>query len=379
MVVDAFLRWARGAKSKDRARAANALGRAYLFSPMSVEERHAAEMAMVYLLDDPAPAVRAALSEALAWSKDAPRAVVLSLAGDKPEVAAHVLICSPLLSDHDLVEIAVRGSSATRMMIAARAQLSPAVCAAIGEIGDKDELLCLLENEGASLPSFSLNRIAERFGHNNEIRDVLLSRPDLSLQARQLLAMRLSAAFADMPLVQALLPQDHLAEMAREALETTACAIAEEALPEQLPELVGFLQQTEQLTTSLMMRALCTGRTEFFAAAIVALTRCDERRVRSVIANGRSHAVSALYELAGIPADMTVVFVEATILWRNAAASRRETIMAGVTRKLVSRFSKAGGQLSARQELIEFVQRLQIDEQRASARHYASSRLLTAA
>ena len=58
MIVQAFLRWSEKAGSTERAKAANALGRAYLQSDMARENRDAAYMAMTYLLDDPSPRVR---------------------------------------------------------------------------------------------------------------------------------------------------------------------------------------------------------------------------------------------------------------------------------------------------------------------------------
>lgn len=66
LIVAAFLRWVETAKTQDRARAANALARAYLKSDMAPDERQAAQMAMTYLLDDPAPQVRLALADILA-------------------------------------------------------------------------------------------------------------------------------------------------------------------------------------------------------------------------------------------------------------------------------------------------------------------------
>ena len=51
MIVQAFLRWSEKAGSTERAKAANALGRAYLQSDMARENRDAAYMAMTYLLD----------------------------------------------------------------------------------------------------------------------------------------------------------------------------------------------------------------------------------------------------------------------------------------------------------------------------------------
>lgn len=79
MIVQAFLRWSEKAGSGERAKAANALGRAYLQADMARENRDAAYMAMTYLLDDPSPRVRLALAEALADAHDAPRAILFHL------------------------------------------------------------------------------------------------------------------------------------------------------------------------------------------------------------------------------------------------------------------------------------------------------------
>ena len=45
---------------------------------------------MTALLDDPSVLVRRALAEALCRAREAPRAVILALAADEPEAAAHI-------------------------------------------------------------------------------------------------------------------------------------------------------------------------------------------------------------------------------------------------------------------------------------------------
>ena len=55
VTIQAFLRWVETARTGDRARAARALGRAYVDAQMNGIDRQAAEMAMTFLLDDPSP------------------------------------------------------------------------------------------------------------------------------------------------------------------------------------------------------------------------------------------------------------------------------------------------------------------------------------
>ncbi len=378
VIVEAFLRWAETAKAGDKARAANALGRAYLQSEMAAEERAAAEMAMTFLLDDPSPKVRLALAEAISWSPDAPRTIILSLAADQSEIACHAVTCSPLLSDADLVDLAAGGSSVTRMLIAARAVISRAVAAALAEIGEEESVLCLLENDGATIAPCSLKRIAERLGHQCEIRNLLLDRSDLPADARQLLTQHVSVALVNLPLAQATIDRYRLHRISREANEAAIVSIAGEIAPRELSDLVEHLRVSGHLTPSFLMHALCSGKAEFFAAAIVNLTGCEERRVRSILATGRMHAVRALYESSGLCRDISIVFVEATLLWREASKDLSATMLGDVCGRLLAKFRRYETH-GAVGELLDLVERLQISEQRQHARAYAHVASLAAA
>jgi len=91
------------------------------------DDRAAAEGALIMLLDDPSPLVRAELARALAFSEQAPPPVILGLAADQPEVASWVLEHSPLLVDADLVDAIATGGPQAQAAIANRA-IFPARC-----------------------------------------------------------------------------------------------------------------------------------------------------------------------------------------------------------------------------------------------------------
>src|SRR5437588_5409154 len=123
MIVRQFLQWMRMAPAAERADATAALARAYLYSELSRDDRAAAEGALIMLLDDPSPLVRVGLARALAFSENAPPAVILGLAADQPEVAAWVVEHSPLLLDADLVDAVATGASRMQAAIANRTAL----------------------------------------------------------------------------------------------------------------------------------------------------------------------------------------------------------------------------------------------------------------
>jgi uncharacterized protein (DUF2336 family) len=379
VIVNAFLRWAETAKVAERASAANALGRAFLQSPMASEERRAAHVAMTYMLDDPSPRVRLALAEAIAGSLDAPRAIMMSLAEDQPEIACTVIALSPVLTDADLVDLAGRGNDITRLLIAARPGLSRIVAAALAEIGDMFELVELLENRDAAISRVSLTRIAERQGHHAEIRGLLLDRCDLPSDARHLLVQHVSEALSDSYLVRMCLSAGRIDYVAREASEVATVVIAGAVPFEEVPALVEHLRTSGRLTPAFLMHALCSGKIDFFAAAIVNLSGLDERRVRAMLATGRMHAVRALFESAGLARDVSTVFVEATLLWRRAAHSGSMAIVETIPSQLLQKFRASGSEMTAIGALLDMVEKLHITELRQSARNYASDLAMAAA
>src|SRR5690606_5186823 len=118
MVIRHFLKWIGNARVSERAAAAGALARAYLDHGVPFEDRCEAEAALTLLLDDPSPKVRAALAEALSMSRHAPPQVIAALAADQEEVAACVLIRSPLLTDLDLIDRAAASTGPIQALIA---------------------------------------------------------------------------------------------------------------------------------------------------------------------------------------------------------------------------------------------------------------------
>jgi uncharacterized protein (DUF2336 family) len=150
-------------------------------------------------------------------------------------------------------------------------------------------------------------------------------------------------------------------------------------LHEDIPPLVEHLRLSGRLTPAFLMHALCTGKVDFFAGAIVNLSGCEERRVRSILSTGRMHAVRALYECAGLPRDISTIFVEATLLWRNASRTAHGSILENISSRLLQLFHREDEPSQAATELMEMVEKLTIAEHRQTARAFASQAALFAA
>ena len=371
VIIQAFLRWVETAGTGDRVRAAAALGRAYVTADMNSLDDHAAEMAMTFLLDDPSPKVRLALAQALAGCSRVPRPLVLSLAEDQPEIAYTVISCSPVLADADLVDLAARGTVETRAVIAARPCVSRPVAAAIAEIGGEEEVLILLENHGADFSSRTLKRLSDRLGHVCAVRNLLLDRLDLPADARHALVEKVGAALSGFALVQAAIGENRVERITREACDRAAVGMAGTAVGGQLPVLVEHLRATGRLTPAFLLHALCCGKIDFFAAAIGDLAGLGDKRVRSILSDGRVHAMRALFESAGLGRDVSALFAEAMLIWRRESRSGAAGATSSISAVLLSKLRGGRQATGASGSLADMIERLAISEQRQSARDYA--------
>ena len=308
MIVRHFLQWVRTAPAGERAEATSALARAYLYSDLSVDDQAAAVGAMLMLLDDPSPLVRRALSDALAASPSAPPAVVLALAADQPEIAAPVLALSPLFVDADLVDAVATGTAALQSAVASRAELPCAIAAAIAEVGAPEACLVLVENFGADIAPFSIDRIVERHGHLAAMREALLARDDVAVSTRQALVAKLSETLAHFVTARDWLDEERAHRIAREACEKATVALAGDTPETEVRPLIQHLRVTGQLNSGLILRALLSGNMVLFEEALAELAGLSTARVSALLYDRGGAAFRALFDRAGLPASTYPAF-----------------------------------------------------------------------
>ncbi len=323
MIVQHFLKWVDTAKVAERAAAASALSRAYVFSDLSFEDRCAAEAALTLLLDDPSPKVRLAMAEPLSLCHHAPAQIIAALASDQSEIAALILLRSPLLADGDLVDRVAEGSPATQRLIAMRPRLSNAVSAAIAETGDRDACLTLLRNDGADIAAVSLRRIAERHGADADLREAMLSSRKLPADVHHILMVMLGEALQGAPLVRALIGPARAERITREACVSASVKLIEATPSADCAALVEHLRLRGEMTSSFLVRVVAHGKIDFFGAALVALSGQKESRIRSLLADGRDVALEALFRAAGLAEATHRVILRAIKAWREVARGQR--------------------------------------------------------
>jgi len=373
MIVQHFLKWIDTAKVAERAAAASALARAYVFSDLSFEDRCAAEAALTLLLDDPSPKVRLAMAEPLSLSHQAPTQIIAGLASDQPEIAALVLVRSSLLSDSDLIDRVAAGSPTVQSLIAMRPVVSMALSAAIAEVGGTAACIELLRNSGADIADLSFRRIAERHGHEAELRETMLADRRVPAATHHLLMAKLGEALRGSPLVRALIGPARAERITRDACVSASVRLIDATPASERPALIEHLRLSGELTAGFLVRVVAYGKIDFFGAALVALSGQRESRVQSLLAGGRDVALGALFRAAGLIDTTHRVLLRAIKLWRDVARGKCVAGPQEVTWMMLRELNEGAGTASPAEhgKLTSLLSSIHLQALRENARGHA--------
>ncbi len=372
-IVDQFFGWARNAPVAGRVGAARALARAFLSEGLSAEEREQVETAMTFLLDDGSVEVRLVLADALARSELAPPHIIMTLAFDTEMIATLVAEHSPVILDSELVDMVAMRGEAMQIAIAKRPFLSRAVSAALGEVGTEAACTALVQNSGARIPRFSLDRMVSRHGDSPEFRLALLERSDLPLDVRQVLLGKLAGALCELIVSHQWMAPERAAAVTHDAEECAVIAASFEAPADNLPALVEQLIEGDALTPAFLIRAVASGQTLLFAAALSQLAHVPEDRVTTLIASGRAGSFRALLHKAGLPPKTFPAFTAAIDVIRSGDGTvgvkgdyRRATLLIDA---IVNRYQKRPDR--ELDQILALLRRFARDAKRSAARDYA--------
>lgn len=173
---EAIGRLIEGASWTERAKSLERLAALFAAGDLDPAERQQAADAFRIVLYDSEPLVRLVLAETVKLSLDLPRDILLALAQDKAMVATPILEHQPLLTEEDLLSIALLESPAHRFAIAGRRPVPPRVTAALCRTGERPVILRLLANDGATLTEECLHALLDRFPGRAELIEAIARR-----------------------------------------------------------------------------------------------------------------------------------------------------------------------------------------------------------
>ncbi|WP_165772243.1 DUF2336 domain-containing protein [Niveispirillum lacus] len=258
---------------------------------------------LVRLAHDTARQVR----EAVAWqiynspllSDDLAR----DLALDVTSVAFPVLRHAGNLDDGLLLEVIGAGQSDKQMAIAARAHLSCDVAGALAEVGNLAVIATLVGNEGADLSDQSLLSVAEKYAHVPLVAEPLAGRAYLPASAVERMVAHVSEKVRDLLVERHRLSPVMVAEIVGHGRDAATLALLR---PISRPgmeasALAVHLHEQGRLGVSLLLRTLCGGDFDFFAAAIATKSRVRKANALSLLLDGKWEGMRALLDHAHVP------------------------------------------------------------------------------
>ncbi|MEG8099484.1 DUF2336 domain-containing protein [Candidatus Liberibacter brunswickensis] len=383
MSVQSFIKWAKTAKLQERITIARIIGRAWCMEELVDEEKSSLVLAMTHLLDDSSSRVRLSLARAIALSNNAPKHVVIALCEDHPDVSGTMIMHSPVLSDNDLIDLISRGNNMISIFIASRYKLSDVVAENLVENGCADHIIALLGNKSILLSSSLLMQIVERFYHNAIIRDILSSRADLPLKAQYLLMKGMCKVLCQSKIVHKIIPFRRIKILSEESMRVGILEMVSNVHKTQdLYELVDILQKDGQLTPALLIYAIMIGAIDFVVVILANISEYSTDKVRSILFTGGFHVIRSLYELVGIISDISDIFVETTIIWREVSAEIMLAEPRIIAEKILKLMRKRDFIGMPAKELMEMIERIYLELNRKFVRSIAkrsSSRLIVAA
>ncbi len=324
MVIEYFLKWNETATVSKRIEAAYAMARAYLRNDITEEERDDIEAALTKILEDPAPAVRAALAETFGARKKAPKHIINALAADTLDVSIITLSQSPLLHDIELVEFIKTSEIDNQIAIACRPWLSETVIAAIAEFGSKDACMAVMMNPVAEFSQDNLHAIAQRFGDVTEIRLMLLERDDIAAETRLILIDKLGSALSSLVISKGWMQAPKAEKAVAEACDKASIIFVANASNDDVTHLVRNMIESGKISVNYLLRAVCMGNITLVAQAFAELSGVRFSRVEAILTKDRKSAFKALYDRAGLPQSAFVIFQIAIASWRRLLTSTND-------------------------------------------------------
>ncbi|NDF11564.1 MAG: DUF2336 domain-containing protein [Proteobacteria bacterium] len=307
----------------------------------SESECHIAKEIILLLANDVEMRIRAILSNHLKENRDLPRDIALKLARDVEQVSTPMLEFSPVLTDDDLQEI-IHSTRETKKLIAVarRKFLSSAVSGSLVEAGNTAAATALFSNNTADISEHSITRAFDLYNRNETVLDALIERGGLSLTVAQRfitsLTLNLQRKLTTKYGVSAP-AAERLADDVRE--RATVELISKNGASRDHHEMTEHLGKTEQLTHSLVIRALCEGNFPLFESAMAELARIPTSNARKLLRQGSAQGFDSLYRACHLPENM----MKATEVLLNSALE--EEAFAGspaFARRVVDRLMQRG-------------------------------------
>jgi uncharacterized protein (DUF2336 family) len=248
--------------------------------------------------------VRASLSRSLRHAHALPKDIALRLANDVDTVALPMLADSLMLSDEDLIDIVRGGATAKQIAIAGRVNLAESVSEAIVDHAGVPAIVTLMNNRTARISESSLLRAHERFPGSERVSRAMIFRETLPITVAERLATMVSKELQDHLVRHHDLSPHLAADIVLTSREHAMIRLSAGASDQDLWQMITQMEHNGRLTSTLLLRAICTGDIAFFEVAIAVKADIPLENAQALIHDRGRHGLTAVYRKAGQPERM---------------------------------------------------------------------------
>jgi len=266
--------------------------------------------------------VRRALAVTLKNSPKLPRDVAVKLSGDIETIAVPVLTHSPVFTDDDLVEILKSKAAAKIIAVAKRVSVSDHVARAIIRFGDSRAVAEVAANDGALISEETASAMLDIYKNDDLIAQSMISRRDLPPKIVEKMITLVSEDVAVQLTKRHSIPVDLAIDLATRSRERATLDFIDQSwVSKDLKGLVVRIHGEGRLTTSLLIRAICSGQMRFAEQALAILSGVSVQKAVLMIHDGGPFGLKALCLRAGLNENMAQIIRAAVTIYRDLEQS----------------------------------------------------------
>ncbi len=289
---------------------------------LSDEERKFARKLLKYIAQDSADMVRRALAVTLKNSPKLPRDVAVKLSEDIDSIAIPVLTHSPVFTDDDLVEVLKSKAAAKILAVAKRVSVSDHVARAIIRFGDGQAVAEVAANDGALISEQTASEMLEIYKDDDLITQSMVARRDLPPKIVEKMITLVSEDMAvEITKRHAVSPEIAIDLATRTRERATLDFVDHAWVSKDLQGLVTRIHVEGRLSTSLIIRAVCSGQMRFAEQGLAILSGVSVQKAVLMIHDGGPFGLKALCIRAGLNENMAQIIRAAVMIYRDLELS----------------------------------------------------------
>jgi uncharacterized protein (DUF2336 family) len=297
---------------------------------LSLQERALITDILEKLIREVSLDIRRRLAVRLAEAPGTPRELAVLLANDEIDIASPILLKSRALEDVDLIEIVRNRSTQHLLAISMRRDLSTAVADVLVEVGEKDVIRTLLENQEAQISRATMAYLVEQSRSVDEFQEPLVKRRDLPPELARRMCLWVSAAIRQTIVERFEIDPDTLDNALEPIAQDEARRETAEG-PSATAELAQNLMDSRQLTPALLLQTLRRGEIPLFEAMLAALSQLRLILIRRFCYESGGQALAVVARGVGLAREE---FATVYLLTRKARPGAGTTDPADLGRAL---------------------------------------------